>query len=118
MVKVRFPREDCITCGAQFPIEVRRYNDHGYVVYECPRCGANIVQGIVATDGEFAHTQRYPPPELNDIAVGDTTEWDTWEMWWTSRCSVAAFHGRVVKGERALLDFVEQLPSISTNDSI
>jgi DNA-directed RNA polymerase subunit RPC12/RpoP len=117
MVKVRFAREGCINCGAQFPVQVRRYEDHGYIVYECPRCGATIVQGIVATGGTFAQTHRYPPPELNDISVGDSTDWDTWEMWWTERTHVAAFHGRVVQGERALLDFVEQLTPLSTNDS-
>lgn len=116
MVKVRYPREDCITCGAQFPVNVRRYDDHGYVVYECPRCADTIVQGIVATGGDFVQTHRYPPPELNDVQVGDSTEWDTWEMWWTERCYVAAFHGRIVKGERALLEYVDHLSSIN-NDS-
>lgn len=111
MGEIRAPNEQCIACGAGLPVATERRRTNDIIVYECKRCGTNIVTGLVSSDGTPAESGpvHVPGSVKNGGSVAASTEWATWEGWWSNIAFVVAIHGRLIAGSKELLSFVEQL---------
>jgi len=111
-MKYRDTNRGCMVCGGQTPRNVEKETRNGYHRYVCPDCGATICQGVVSRDGEPASARISLPPAAQNIVIPDDIAWRCWETWWTERLYVSAMNGRVIDGNRELLDFVEKLEDI------
>lgn len=109
MVKYRSPNSNCFTCGGQYPHDADAESHGQHRDFYCPDCGSTFLTGIISTGGETADRGVSVPPQLQQLEVSQDSTWDTIELWWTNRMSVATIHGRRVYGSEALLKFVDSI---------
>lgn len=113
----RIPEKSCLNCGSQVPQTVRKRNVGGRIIYECPKCGSRILQGIISTNGEPANLDSHPPTFVTGTQLPHDITWDTWEAWWTGVSHVTMIHGRVVRGSESMKEFVTAVSNIYANNS-
>lgn len=106
--------KSCLICGSHLPHDVNLSETGARRRFSCPKCGDNIIEGVVVED--TASVEVPAPRDMERaIIVGDDTNHGRLEAWWADYGSVAAIHGQPVMGSYDLLHFVKKLYDLYEN---
>lgn len=103
MSEIRRTRDECLNCAKEVPPRVERdENPPNCYTYYCAKCSNKVMEHIVAKDGNFSADGLYknPPQKLlgPEVAISSDVSFNTMEVVWTRKTSMAFIHGRKVYG--------------------
>lgn len=101
-----------MNCGATVPMLVELIQDGDYKEFYCPSCDRRILRGGESEDGSLLNIPPYQEPHhFRHVTIPQDSA-SSFEFWWTDLLHVAVINGRVVEGDRQLLEFVEKIKEI------
>lgn len=105
----------CFCCGSQLPSDVDCIWRGISVIYECPKCGDTILQGIVADGRDREMSPVRPPDRVPEHVrtIPMQTDFRIWEVWWTDRLYIVMMHGQQIAGNEALREYVEEIENVN-----
>lgn len=108
-MNIRRVNRNCLCCGGIMPCDAEKLKENGHIEYICPKCGHNLLWGVVATDGTPEPGRLRMPSDEFTLGIAESVDWNTWEVWWTGTESMTRINGVRVSGEEKFEEYVDDM---------